>query len=44
MGGGRLGRGAREDTEAPVGKGSQTLWEQHGLEGGSGVGGVDWEV
>ena len=39
-----MGRGAREDTEAPEGKGSQTLWEQHGLEGGSGVCGVDREV
>lgn len=44
MGGGRAGRGAREDTEAPEGKGSQTLREQPGPEGGSGVRGVDREI
>ena len=27
-----------------MGRGSQTLWEQHGLEGGSGVCGADREI
>ena len=49
-GGGSAGRGARRqrggshDAEAPVGRGSQILWEQHGLEGGSGVCGGDQEI